>query len=394
MSLSTSNCTSSSPPPFMPHPLTRQPTVDSVLSWWSDRNPPGPNINLHAVAKPLMRRMYHRAALDYISNNRGVSLSTETMEIYSSYLGYKYVFPSTKAAILEELAQMLQVSVEHDARTRPGQGTDVQDSGIFAIPREHSDGNLQYISLSSAYITLAFLIYRVSGEDPWVASLAERVLTWVVKWPEGARTAVDANVVECATELLEAPMIKTQEWACQLLGRLARNKSTGPAVLEINPCTTLAFLLGHSNLGVIESAAYALLWSANSPDGAQAVVDSNALDCTMGLLRISSGLVLARTCTLLDHLVAHKSTASAVLSLYYCTQLVHNSPTVRSNALSTLAKISEHPEGIADLAGTDILAGITDLMESPDQQEKFHTCVILRNLARHKPGWHVVFVDS
>jgi hypothetical protein len=68
-------------------PLARTDTRASVHSWWSDSNPllKGPTINLHAVAKPLMKRMYHRQAKEFIGKNRGNPLSTETVEIYSSY---------------------------------------------------------------------------------------------------------------------------------------------------------------------------------------------------------------------------------------------------------------------------------------------------------------------
>ncbi|KAJ7494023.1 hypothetical protein FB451DRAFT_1551268, partial [Mycena latifolia] len=66
--------------------LTRQRTLESVLSWWSDSNPPGPTINLHAAAKPLMKLMYDRQALAFVKRNRGVTLSRETVEIYWSYV--------------------------------------------------------------------------------------------------------------------------------------------------------------------------------------------------------------------------------------------------------------------------------------------------------------------
>ncbi|KAJ7478324.1 hypothetical protein FB451DRAFT_1396105 [Mycena latifolia] len=70
------------------HPLTRQPTLDSVRSYWSDRNWIGPTINLHAVAKPLMRFQYHRAVSDFIAKKRGGPLAVEDVEIYASYLAY------------------------------------------------------------------------------------------------------------------------------------------------------------------------------------------------------------------------------------------------------------------------------------------------------------------
>jgi hypothetical protein len=70
------------------NPLARQRTLESTLSWWSDSNPrpPGATISISALAKPLMRLMYHRQALRFIQKNRGTPLSQETLEIYSTYL--------------------------------------------------------------------------------------------------------------------------------------------------------------------------------------------------------------------------------------------------------------------------------------------------------------------
>ncbi|KAJ6453362.1 hypothetical protein C8R45DRAFT_945197 [Mycena sanguinolenta] len=68
-------------------PLTRQRTLESVLSWWSDSNLIGPNLDLHAAAKPLMRLLYHRAVLKFIANPRDV-LTRDDVDIYCSYLAY------------------------------------------------------------------------------------------------------------------------------------------------------------------------------------------------------------------------------------------------------------------------------------------------------------------
>ncbi|KAJ7622434.1 hypothetical protein FB45DRAFT_1006345 [Roridomyces roridus] len=70
-------------------PLQRQETRGSLRSWWSDSNPMlhiSPTINIHALAKPLMRFMYHRQALGIMEQNRDAPLSEELLEIYSSYL--------------------------------------------------------------------------------------------------------------------------------------------------------------------------------------------------------------------------------------------------------------------------------------------------------------------
>jgi hypothetical protein len=68
------------------NPLARQRTRQSLLSYWSDNNPPGATISIHAIAKPLMKRMYHQQALALIKDNRGKALSTAALEVYSSYL--------------------------------------------------------------------------------------------------------------------------------------------------------------------------------------------------------------------------------------------------------------------------------------------------------------------
>jgi hypothetical protein len=69
-------------------PLTRQRTLDSILSWWSDSNPPGPTINLHAVAKPLIRFMYHQQVLGFIKRIRGAPLSEDNLQLCWDYLAY------------------------------------------------------------------------------------------------------------------------------------------------------------------------------------------------------------------------------------------------------------------------------------------------------------------
>ncbi|KAJ7094096.1 hypothetical protein C8R44DRAFT_386195 [Mycena epipterygia] len=101
------------------HSLTRQRTPESLHSWWSDSNPPGPTISIHTLAKPLMKLMYHRQVLGLIKKNRDTPLSTEILEIYSSYLAFRYVSPSTKTAILRELSDRAGGS-EDDSRALVG----------------------------------------------------------------------------------------------------------------------------------------------------------------------------------------------------------------------------------------------------------------------------------
>ncbi|KAJ6502792.1 hypothetical protein C8R47DRAFT_216129 [Mycena vitilis] len=86
--------------------LARQRSRSSILSWWSDSKPPGATVNLHAIAKPLMRFMYHRQALGFIKNNAHGTLSSDLLKVYSVYLSCKYVSLATKAAVLKELRRL------------------------------------------------------------------------------------------------------------------------------------------------------------------------------------------------------------------------------------------------------------------------------------------------
>ncbi|KAJ7191774.1 hypothetical protein GGX14DRAFT_480934, partial [Mycena pura] len=86
-------------------PVRRFSTPQSVHSWWSDSNPlrVGATISLHTLAKPLMKQMYHRQARSLIAQRGLAPLSTEFVDTLLAYLVFKYIFPSTRALVLEYL---------------------------------------------------------------------------------------------------------------------------------------------------------------------------------------------------------------------------------------------------------------------------------------------------
>ncbi|KAK7033417.1 hypothetical protein R3P38DRAFT_3352554 [Favolaschia claudopus] len=117
--------TSPSPRTMQQQPLTRRTTRSSIHSWWSDSNPnlQGPaTINLHSAAKPLMRFLHHRQAVDIIKKNRFGPLTDELLDIYASYLPWNFVSTSTKALILSELEERARV---------PSNAQVIVDSPIF-----------------------------------------------------------------------------------------------------------------------------------------------------------------------------------------------------------------------------------------------------------------------
>ncbi|KAJ7088103.1 hypothetical protein C8R44DRAFT_444605 [Mycena epipterygia] len=239
------------------HPLTRQRTLESVLSWWSDRNPPGPTINLHAASKPLMKFLYHRQVLGFIEKNRGTPLSTGILEIYSSYLTFNYVSPSTKTAILRYLGERAFAS-EDDARA-------LVDSNVWDIFISWwSDTNPpgSKIDLHVAYKPLMGLLYHgqalgfidknhdipLSREileiyHSYLASehvspstntaILMELCTRVSQSGDEARVVLDSVVFNQAAELLESPERQIRQLMCRMVGRLAYHI---PTTSDISPC--------------------------------------------------------------------------------------------------------------------------------------------------------------
>ncbi|KAJ6522630.1 armadillo-type protein [Mycena vulgaris] len=448
--------------------LTRQRTAESVRSWWSDNNPTGSNINLHALAKPLMKLMYHRQAMDYIAKHRGTPLSSRDVEIYASYLGFKYVSSATRTAVLRELIERC----ESNADT-------VADFLILYPPNtllESRNADVRYLACRLLG-TLASL--RPNRIGTWAASVCKQLVSllrdesenvrvetlcplgWIASNSESAQAAVDAHVLDRVAELLESPNATVREQTCELLGALASHETTESAVLEANSCELLVTLLRDENPHVMGSATAALYritkspegvqaaldanlldhiakllesrgWYtrslmcsmltahdgilatlvggmhckqlvsllgqernryvvealcsiAKSPEGAQAVVDAGVLDSVNYLLDSFSLPLQRKACKILGALASHGFTVSAVPGATPCVQLVSllRFSWLHDDAVSTLAQISEHPEGVAAITATDFLAHVATLMESEDRVVQSQTCLILRNLCRY-----------
>ncbi|KAJ7712239.1 hypothetical protein B0H16DRAFT_581052 [Mycena metata] len=83
--------------------LRRWSTPQSVYSHWSDSTPIGPSFPIHALAKPLSKFLYHRQATGIIAKMGGSPLSVETVEVLTTYLMFKDIFPSTRALVLDHL---------------------------------------------------------------------------------------------------------------------------------------------------------------------------------------------------------------------------------------------------------------------------------------------------
>jgi hypothetical protein len=102
--------------------LTRQVSPDSIYSNWSDSSPPGPTINLHALAKPLMRLMYHWQALKFMKKTRDIPISTKSAEICLSYLEYDVSPPHLPRLTALQIQIRGGVNEEQDSRVSCREG--------------------------------------------------------------------------------------------------------------------------------------------------------------------------------------------------------------------------------------------------------------------------------
>ncbi|KAJ6522675.1 armadillo-type protein [Mycena vulgaris] len=308
--------------------LTRQWTLESVRSWWSDSNPTGPNINLHALAKPLMKLMYHRQALDYIAKHDGKPLSRDDMEIYASYLGFKYVSSTTKIAILRELT--VRCNYYDNAA-----GVDF----LILYPSNTLLDSRNTNVRGSACTLLRVLAYlQPSCTGTWAASVCKQLVSlmqdesenirvetfsalWsIVRYPKGAQALIEAHVLDGLAVLVGFPNSSVRSRACNLLETLASQKVTVPTFLGVNPCQQLVALLRGENRLIMQSVRKALYWITKSPEGMQAAIDANLLDHVTELLE--SRRLHTSWRWMCRMLAAHDGRLATLVGRMHCKQLV------------------------------------------------------------------------
>ncbi|KAJ7267737.1 hypothetical protein C8J57DRAFT_1613773 [Mycena rebaudengoi] len=261
-------------------PLTRQHTLESLRSWWSDSNPNlrGPTVNLHAAAKPLIRFLHDRQALEFIKNNRGIALTVVAFELYLSYLSCEYVSASTKSAILEDLLrrarcdedtlevhsnilQLLGVPATTDTRMMKairlilrawakcakatcGSLVDILcDSRVLQVVEEVlavlSDVSpMKFLPVISGASMEAKLLHRLS-DMPQDSSSAQshrwRILQNLARYESTTVAIVEADILNFVDKLLGSCPTNLYRHIFPMLRGLASYESTAMAVVRVIP---------------------------------------------------------------------------------------------------------------------------------------------------------------
>ncbi|KAJ7257337.1 hypothetical protein C8J57DRAFT_1721178 [Mycena rebaudengoi] len=348
-------------------PLTRQQTFGSVRSWWSDSNPNlrGPTINLHAAAKPVMKYLYDRQALEFIKDNRSIRLTSTAAETYGTYLLCEYVSASVKSAILEDLFGRAQS--ESDA-------SEVHTCMLLqllevpgTVDLWFSENIWQILETlasreASAAATCGSLATAICDSDkPQVADGALWVLSRVPQIdfpPDATGVSVKAKLLDHIADMLDAP--NTYRWRYtaifQILSHLARYESS-----------------------------------------AVAVVEANVLNSEEDLLRSRSTDIYEHIFPMLESLVSHESTATAGLDMRLYDLLVtlgrenfEFRPSLAINVLNLLARIARWRDGAEGVVAAKALDRVLDGLYSSNSEILLSTCRLLQALVGHESTVHSV----
>ncbi|KAJ7148357.1 armadillo-type protein [Mycena filopes] len=269
-------------------PLVRSRTFESLHSWWSDSNPVGATMSIHAAAKPLMKLMYHEQVRGFLKKNRGQRLSISMMDILASYLAFKYISNLTKTLVLKDILTRLELNRE-DALLVAGSLMVDSDlltqmfkspaSGIRGLVRDilGKVAFAQWHEVAVLAVQPCVQLISLPSTDMDARNYAIYALSRIGEWPDGAQTISNAKVIEMGflSPLLNSSDSVTRELVINMLGKLAQHQSTGPVVLRLKPCSWMMSFLSDRNMGVSRSTIYALSIISRPSDGAQAVVTSS-----------------------------------------------------------------------------------------------------------------------
>ncbi|KAJ7226175.1 hypothetical protein C8J57DRAFT_1585978 [Mycena rebaudengoi] len=405
--------------PPSPHatPLTRQQTLGSLRSWWSDSNPNlhGPTINLHTVAKLLMKVLYDRQAMEFIENNRGTPLSAMTGEIYGSYLSCKYVSAAMKTAIVSDI--FWRVYHGHEA-------LEMHSNMIYDLiqlleaPATVDRIPLRHIlkALAKREASTGALVSTLCDSLSRVPQVVEEVL-WALSYthpikfpPVTSGISVEAKLLDCLSDMLENSSTTASHrlYILRIISNLTLNKSTAIAVVEANVLDSVGRLLRSRPADLYRHIFSMLENLASHECTATAVVRMIPFDLLEALWRksvddIAPVDVLATrwedlvTAKLLDS--PRNSIAEATCGSLVALVCDSNMPQVANGALWALSRVPhlKFPPATAGVSvQAKLLDHIVDMLEAPNTAKWRYPLIfqILSHLALNDESGAVAVVEA
>ncbi|KAJ7641918.1 armadillo-type protein [Roridomyces roridus] len=316
----------------------------SLVSWWSDSNPAlkyGPTINLHTLAKPLLRFMYHRQARKYIGNLVDI---TSELAICSSYLGCKYVADRTKVMVLRRLGG---ISGSWEPIEGGGPST-IHWASTFSETWQLLESSNADIRMETARVITNLLRFDESLVVPVMElNLVEKLvsmlhddnlylvwkaldaLTAIALWPLGAKAVAVSDALGYTEELLASPYVGLCMPAAVLLGTVSCHSGLPAATVAViaksNPLTRIAAILVQGKCDELGKDSWTVSYGlrglqrmAHSADGAQRIMDTTILaPVVVQFLEPKPNYSLHQemSCRLIGKLASHENVIPKLLEL-------------------------------------------------------------------------------
>ncbi|KAJ7636440.1 armadillo-type protein [Roridomyces roridus] len=268
--------------------LSRQPSVPSLLSYWSDSSPAPASIRLHTLAKPLQKYLYRQQAVGFIKGDWVRKLDREMMEVYRSYLTYKDAGTQTKAVVLNFLISKAYSEIDVDEVTF----SLTEEPDLLPSLLAHPAARIRRrtCELVTAMALQEFGVDALLGSGVFsaltavlrddaarVAASALVALAALSNHPDGAQSVVQTRILGFLATLLESPDAQIRSSTCMMLGNIAQHASTLSAVVAAGSCRHLVSLLRDADRTVAARASFVVEKICHSPEGAQAALDSGLL---------------------------------------------------------------------------------------------------------------------
>ncbi|KAF7371307.1 hypothetical protein MSAN_00766800 [Mycena sanguinolenta] len=339
--------------------------------------------------------MYHRQAAGFIEKNRGPALSSDSLQVLSSYLGCKYVSYSTNLMVLRELHEKLRSSEEsHRVMVDDPVGLQLVVEMLespFPDIRRLTCTILGHLAVDKCTVLAALLNFGIKlvtlicDEDDKIVQIALRTLCVAVRSPSGAQAFIDAKLLDTLSELLKSPRPFVRMQACTLLEQLMVETSTAYTVVRNFEMKILPLIRDEDDK-VAERAMQAFSAAVRFPPVSQAFIDTTLFDGILELLESSRPFVRTQAGRILGQFVVDTSTASTVvrkLGMKLPLLIRVEDDMVGANAMRVFSAAVRIPRGARAFVNAKLLDSVPELLESPRPFVRMQTCLLVAKLASH-----------
>ncbi|KAF7350305.1 hypothetical protein MVEN_01334600 [Mycena venus] len=387
----------------------RPPSPQSIHSWWSYSNPPGPTISLHPLAIRLGKLLYHRRVVGILKRQGSHPLSPQKLDAFIPYLQFNEILPSTKIAILEQInltsqfelgaeaivdASLLQVLVCLLTQSPDPRILRLICSILFRVScHEELKG---HIIDAHAFQPLVLLLQNPETAVRIAAARALEEMTSISDFAAHEPQVIDSASLLFLGDLLHSTDHTLRRVACKILSAIAASGHEILTRLIIDMSSNIPFLslIRNQDPPVRNSAVHLLsrITPCITTGGRAKVFDVAMLVALMDSLKSNDSEVglPVWTCRILQYISSDESMVQAIVDTELPTQLVSllrdSNQNVHFAVLSSLYQMGSQVKSdlvARNITGAGALPLLIDLLRSECGEIPKLACGILGHIASH-----------